>query len=163
MIRKTLIASTLVLCGTVGFTSAAQAQESTDVNFTANVPESCTFSDVVDGTLGLLAGTTLSSAVADGGTAGTAKLTCNNVLATLTADAPAQNGTVDGYEHDTALTTVGVTGTGANVVAIVAPATPAAVPLPGETELTVDMTTTPTTGFIPSGDYNFYVRLTVAP
>ncbi|MEQ8539826.1 MAG: hypothetical protein RIB93_20545 [Coleofasciculus sp. D1-CHI-01] len=163
MIRKTLIASTLVLCGTVGFTSSAQAQESTDVNFTANVPASCTFSDVVDGTLGLLAGTTLTSAVADGGTAGTAKLTCNNVLATLEADAPAQQGTVDGYDHSTALTTVAVTGTGANAVVIGTPDTPTAVPLPGETDLIVDMTTTPATGFIPSGDYDFYVRLTVAP
>jgi len=163
MIRKTLIASTLVLCGTVGFTSAAQAEESTDVNFTANVPESCTFSDVVDGTLGLLAGTTLSSAITDGGTAGAAKLTCNNVLATLTADAPAQQGTVDGYDHSTAVTTVGVIGIGANAVAIAAPGIATPVPLPGETDLTVDMTTTPTTGFIPSGDYDFYVRLTVAP
>lgn len=163
MIRKTLIASTLVLCGTVGFTSSVKAEETTDVHFTANVPASCTFSEVNDGTLGLLAGTTLTSAVADGGTAGTAKLTCNNVLATLTADAPAQQGTVDGYDHSTAVTTVAVTGTGANAVAIVAPATPAPVPLPGETNLTVDMTTTPTTGFIPSGNYDFFVRLTVAP
>jgi len=163
MIRKTLIASAVILCGTVGFSSSAQAQESTDVNFTANVPASCTFSEVNDGTLGLVAGTTLSSAVADSGTAGTAKLTCNNVLATLTADAPAQNGEVDGYDHSTAVTTVGVTGTGANAVVIATPDTPTAVPLPGETDLTVDMTTTPATGFIPSGDYEFFVRLTVAP
>jgi len=163
MIRKTLIASTLVLCGTVGFTSSAQAEETTDVHFTANVPASCTFSDVADGTLGLVAGTALSSAIADGGTAGTAKLICNNVLATLTADAPAQNGTVDGYDHSTAVTTVGVTGIGANAVAIAAPGIATPVPLPGETDLTVNMSTTPLTGFIPSGDYDFYVRLTVAP
>jgi hypothetical protein len=162
MIRKSLIASALVFCGTVAFTSAAQA-DSADVHFTAQVPSSCTFSNVIPGNLELVAGTTLSSAVADGGTAGTATLTCNNVLATLTADAPAQQGTVDGYDHSTAVKTLAVTGTGANLVAIATAGTPAPVPLPGVTNLSVNMTTTPTTGFVPSGDYDFFVRLTVAP
>ncbi|MBE9126962.1 MULTISPECIES: hypothetical protein [unclassified Coleofasciculus] len=160
MIRKSLIASTLVLCGTVAFTSAAKA-ETADVHFTAQVPSSCTFSNVVNGTLGLnLAGTTLDSTLS--GTAGTAQLTCNNILATLTADAPAVATAADGYDHSTAVTTVGVTGTGANVVAIAAPGVPTPIPLTGTTDLTVNMSTTTLTP-IPSGDYDFFVRLTVAP
>ncbi|RCJ38386.1 hypothetical protein A6770_13655 [Nostoc minutum NIES-26] len=73
MIRKSLIASAVILCGTVAFSCVAKAG-SADVHFTANVPSSCTFSNVTNGTLGLnVAGTTLSSIAS--GTAGSATLT----------------------------------------------------------------------------------------
>ncbi|MBW4694529.1 MAG: hypothetical protein KME27_22505 [Lyngbya sp. HA4199-MV5] len=160
--RRILLLSAMILGGTFAFSSAAQA-ETADVHFNAVVPSSCTFSNIQNGTLGLnVAGTTLSSLATSGGTAGKATLTCNNVLATLAASAPQQAIAPASYNHTTAVKTVAVTGTGANIVAIVAPAVPLPVPLPGVTNLSVDMTTT-TVGLIPSGTYDLFVTLTVVP
>ncbi|MDZ7962972.1 MAG: hypothetical protein RMY34_34780 [Aulosira sp. DedQUE10] len=160
--RRIVLLSAMILGSTFAFSSVAQAG-STDVHFNGNVASSCTFSNVQNGTLGLdVAGTTLSSLPTSGGTSGQAKLTCNNVLATLSASAPQQATAPAGYDHTTAIKTVAVTGTGANAVAIVAPTVPFPVPLPGVTNLTVNMTTT-TVGLIPSGAYDMFVTLTVTP
>ena len=160
--RCLFLLSTLLMASTVAFKSAAQAAP-VDVHFAGVVPSSCTFSNVQNGTLGLnVAGTTLSSLVTAGGTTGKATLTCNNVLATLSASSPQQATAPASYNNATAIKTIAVAGTGANIVAITAPGVPIAVPLPGVTNLTVDMTTTSPT-LIPSGTYDMFVTLTVAP
>ncbi len=159
MIHKSLLASAVILCSTVAFTSAAKA-DTTDVHFTGSVPASCTFSNVTNGTLGLTAaGTTLSSLT--GGTAGTARLTCNNIVSTLTADAPAKTSAPTGYDNSTATKTVSVTGSGANTIAINAAGVSVPMLVLGTTNLAVNMSTT-TTSVLPSGNYDFYVRLTAA-
>ena len=160
--RHIALLSVMILGSAFAFSSAAQAAN-VDVHFNGVVPSSCTFSNVQNGTLGLnVAGTTLSSLVTAGGTAGQATLTCNNVLATLAASSPQQAAAPASYNHTTAIKTVAVVGTGANAVAIVAPGVALPVPLPGVTNLTVDMTTTTAT-LIPSGTYDMFVTLTVVP
>ncbi|MEH2062162.1 MAG: hypothetical protein V7K50_07760 [Nostoc sp.] len=160
--RHIVLLSAMILGSTFAFSSVAQAG-STDVHFNGTVASSCTFSNVQNGTLGLdAAGTTLSSLPTSSGTSGHATLTCNNLLATLSASVPQQATAPTGYDHATAIKTVAVTGTGANVVAIVVPTVPVPVPLPGATNLTVNMTTT-TVGLIPSGIYDMFVTLTVTP
>lgn len=162
MIRRSLLISAVVLGSVISFSGAAQAGTA-DVHFGGTVPSSCTFGAIQNGTLGLnVAGTTLSSDPLSGGTAGSTSVTCNNITATLTADNPAQSIAPTGYDHTQAVKTFSVVGAGANVVAIATPSTPTPIPLPGTTNLTVNMTTT-TAALLPSGNYDFFVRLTLAP
>jgi hypothetical protein len=160
MIQRFLLASTLILSSTIAFASTAKA-DTGDVHFTATVPSACTFSSVTAGTLGLVGTSTLTSA-AGGGTAGSASLTCNNALATLTVDAPAVTSAPTGYSNSDATKTVSVVGSGANVISLSAAGTNVATPILGTTTLAVNMSTT-TTAPLPNGDYDLYVRLTVTP
>ena len=155
MIRKTLIASAVILCGTVGCSAAAKA-DSTTVDMTGDVAGSCTFGTPTPGTLTLnAAGTALETSAS-----GEAIVTCNTD-GTLIVDGVTDNNAFDGYDSNNVAVTFSVAGGGANLTE--ADIAGAGTTLPqGNTTLTIDLTATENTGgVLPAGTgYTYGVELT---
>ncbi|MEQ9235148.1 hypothetical protein [Coleofasciculus sp. E2-BRE-01] len=161
MIRKTLIASTLVLCGTLGFTSAVKAQTTEDVLFDGTIANSCTFENKVDGTLIQAVGTnTLTST---GATAGSVDITCQGA-ADLTMSAPVMISAPAEYDDATTTKTATATGTtalGANINLNDTDVAAVGLTL-GTNSLTVNMDAAHQST-LPAGTYQFGVTLTATP
>ena len=154
MIRKTLIASAVILCGTVGFSAAAKA-DSTTVNMTGDVAGSCTFGTVTAGTLTLNAtGTALETSAS-----GSVPVTCNTA-GTLTVDGFTDANTFTGYDPANVNVTFSVTdGTATLTETDIAGAGTSL--NQGETTLTIDLTAAAATGVLPAGTgYTYGVQLT---
>jgi hypothetical protein len=159
MIRKTLIASTLVLCGTVGFTSAVKADDTT-VDMIGDVAESCTFGTPVPGTLTLNGdGNALETT-----DTGSVPVTCNTTTAILTVNGVTDTNGFDGYDSNNVNVTFSVAGGGTPLTEGNIGSGDTTLPQ-GETTLTIDLTATENTGgILPAGTgYTYGVQLTAAP
>lgn len=160
MIRKTLIASAVILCGTVGFSAAAKAQTATTtVDMSGNVAESCTFGTVAPGTLTLNGdGTALETT-----DTGSVPVTCNTTTATLTVNGVTDTNAFDGYDSNNVNVTFSVTGGGTNLTQDNIGSGDTTLPQ-GETTLTIDLIATAATGVLPAGTgYTYGVQLTATP
>ncbi|MGQ4650053.1 hypothetical protein [Lyngbya aestuarii] len=157
MIRKSLLASAVILGGTIAFGSAAQAADGT-VILSGEVPDSCVVDATAAGTLEInVAGDTLSTDVAGGGTAGTVTFTCN-APANVTVNPALPQGNPGAYLPTA--TTVTVTGNlNAPIVVDAGAAAQGLIPDAGTNVLSVDMTTTMDTG-LPQGNYEFDIVVT---
>jgi len=155
MIRKTLIASAVILCGTVGFTSAAKA-DSTTVDMTGDVAGSCTFGTVTPGILEINGdGTALVTT-----TTGSVPVTCNTT-GTLTLDGVTDTNAFTGYDSNNVDVTLSVTG--GTAVLTEADIAGAGTGLDQTTTtLTIDLTATENAGgVLPAGTgYTYGVQLT---
>lgn len=158
MIRKTLIASALVLCGTLGFTSAAKAE---DFQMSGTVDGSCVFTATANGTLAPSGSpVTVLDSAATGGSAATATVNCNKA-GTLTIAAPTFVGTdATGFVDTNATTTFSVEGTGASTISESAAGTPAL--NYGDTNLQINMAVDNGGVAIPAGTYTYSITLTAA-
>ena len=162
MISRFLIASAIVTAGALAYAPQSFAQTTEDVEFSGTVPGACTFTSVVNGTLGLDgAGNTFDSTLASG-TSGRAFLTCT-ASATLSVSNPTLSSgpsyiapTGGGDALNSLVTAVsGATGTATDDGTLLA--------LPvGATVLDVDMDADADSAF-PAGSYTFVVTLTVTP
>lgn len=161
MIRKSLLASAVILGGTIAFGSAAQAADGT-VTVGGDVPDSCQVDAIVPGILAInAAGNALTTdpaiAVGPGAAPGTITFTCN-APANVTVNAAVAQGNPAAYLPTA--TTVTVTGAlDAPIVVDAGAAVDGLIPLAGTTVLSVDMTTTMDTG-LPQGRYDFDIVVT---
>ncbi|MGB7444114.1 MAG: hypothetical protein WA919_23865 [Coleofasciculaceae cyanobacterium] len=159
MIRKSLLASLVILGSTLAVTSTAQAAEET-VIFNGSVPDSCVIDGKTDGNLGLDASGQVLDSTAPDGLTGTVTITCAGPAA-LTISAPAPTTSPTDYNDASSIKTVTVSGAGlgANISVLGVAAGTGVIPLGGTNTLDVDMTAT-MTGGLPQGDYTFGVTVT---
>jgi hypothetical protein len=156
LIRASVIASVLTAAGIIANTTNAFAADQV-VNFQGNVPATCTFSNVVNGTLGIAAPDQLSEAGA-GGAAGSVDLTCNS-NAQVSVSLPVDNGSSPAitptFAYAGAATSAGTAtnDTGAGSV-------PVNVTGPIQETLSVGMYVVNGGVPIPAGTYNYNVTVT---
>ncbi|MBF2064023.1 MAG: hypothetical protein IGS39_06305 [Calothrix sp. C42_A2020_038] len=160
MIRRVLIASALIL-GSAAFAPSAFAADTENVPFGATVVAACSFPGAPGaGTLGNPLPNTLSSALADGGTKGTAQVRCTGGPGSLNITSVTQTA------GDTLTSPIyNATATGGTIAATFTAGVPGVpqVVLPG-TSIPLDVNMAVVNGGeLTAGTYGFTVDLTVTP
>lgn len=161
LISRFLIASAIVTAGALAYAPQSFAQTTEDVEFSGVVPGACSFTNVVNGTLGLDNALDTFDSTAGSGVSGTAYVTCTSA-ATLSVTNPSKASgpnytapTGAGDALNSVVTPSGATTTGTanddgTTLALVA----------GDTVLDVDMNAN-SSGAFPEGSYTFVVTLSV--
>lgn len=164
-IRATFCTISFAALATASSALGAAAQTA-DVPFSGTVAESCTFSNIVAGTLGLSGDGTDLGTAETGGVQGTVDLSCNGD-ATISVAAPTFTSSASGGNDITTFTAYAATSTvteGANT-ADSAGATfvfGAANTITAATTFNVAMAAT-TDDVLPTDTYNFTVTVTATP
>ncbi|WP_242048405.1 MULTISPECIES: hypothetical protein [Nostocaceae] len=160
MIRRLFIASALIL-GSFAVTSKTFAADTENVPFGGSVVAACSFPGTPgNGTLGNPTATTLSSALADGGTKGTAQVSCTGSTGSLNITGVTQ--TAGPTLASPVYTATAAGGTIAATFTAGVAGAPQTV-LPGTTiPLDVHMLVVNSSA-LTAGTYGFTVNLTVTP
>lgn len=156
MLRRFLLVSGLILASTISFASSAKAV-SEPLEFTGEVPTTCTLKAPVNGVLGVNgANTTLNSEIA-GGTAASINIDCVNGNLSISAPVKtAGSGTTANADFETLKAKI-TTKSGTSVNSGAAPGAITA----GDTgTATVHMEASDTTAPIQPGTYTFQVVVT---
>lgn len=161
MIRRFLLASALLVTGTVAVAPSAFA-ETQDITASGTISKTCVFGTPTAGSLGVAGpnSTTLSTA---NGSVGGVNVTCNHP-AKLSISAPSQSGSdTVALTSATNTSTVTASSTSLSSTTINNGDTPIALTTGEQTGVSVGMTINNGTTIIPASTYNYTVTLTVSP
>jgi hypothetical protein len=161
MIRRFLLASALLVTGTVAVAPSAFA-ETQEITARGTIAKTCVFGTASEGVLGVAGpnSTTISTA---NGTAGATNVTCN-YPAQLSISAPSQSGSdTVALTSATKTSTVTASSNSLSSTSINNGGTPITLVGGEQTGLTVGMVINNGSTIIPASTYNYTVTLTVAP